>query len=56
MEKATPREPDWKRLERASVARARDHFQNTTPGQRVEEVIELSRELTELARRGRDRR
>lgn len=56
MERATPRKPDWERLNRASIAREREHFQNTTPGQRVEEVIEFSRELTKLAARARARR
>lgn len=55
VEKATPKMPDWERMERASIARAQQEYRETTPGQRVEQVIELSRELTALAARGRKR-
>ncbi len=44
--------PDWDQMERASIARAREEYLRTTPGRRVEETIELSRELTALAARG----
>jgi hypothetical protein len=46
-----PKKVDWDAMERASLARAREDYQRTTPGQRVEEQIELSRELTKLANR-----
>lgn len=41
----------WERLERASRIAAREDFRSSTPGRRVEEQIELSRELTKLALR-----
>lgn len=51
-----PDETDWKRHERARRIADREDFARTTPGQRVELQLELSRELTRLAaRRGRDR-
>lgn len=51
-----PGKPDWQRLERASRLAAREDYQRSTPGGRVEEQIEISRELTKLAlRRARTR-
>lgn len=47
---------EWKRHERARRIADREDFDRTTPGQRVELQLELSRELTRLAaRRARDR-
>ncbi len=47
---------DWTRHERARRIADREDFARTTPGQRVEIQLELSRELTRLAaRRGRGR-
>lgn len=43
-------------MERARIARARDYYRETTPGERVESALLLSRELTALAARGRTRR
>lgn len=48
-----PKRTDWDRLERASIADARREYREKAPGRRVEEQIELSRELTGLARRSR---
>ena len=42
---------DWKHLEGARIARARTEYRRTRPGERVEQAIELSRAVTELAAR-----
>lgn len=52
---ASPKMPDWERMERARILADQEDYRRTTPGQRVELAIELSRELTALAARGRKR-
>ncbi len=47
----TRKEPDWEALERARIARSRAYFRETTPGQRIEDALRLSWELTKLSRR-----
>jgi hypothetical protein len=46
---------NWTPDGKADVAAAREDFDKTTPGRRVEQAIALSGELTRLARRGRER-
>lgn len=41
----------WKQMEKASLAREREDYLNSTPGQRVEQQLLLSYELTKLASR-----
>jgi len=53
--KSKPKMPDWDRMERARIAADQEDFRRTTPGQRVELAIELSREMTALAARARKR-
>lgn len=49
--RTTHAKTDWKRLERASLEADREEYRQSTPGQRVEAQIKLSRELTALASR-----
>jgi hypothetical protein len=46
---------NWTSDGKADVAAARRDFKQSTPGRRVEQAITLSSELTQLARRGRER-
>ncbi len=48
---ARPQKPDWDALDRASARAEREDYARSTPGQRVEQQIALSRELTKLASR-----
>jgi len=46
---------NWTPDGRAEAALARREFEETTPGQRVEQAMTLSSELSRLAIRGRER-
>lgn len=49
------RSGNWTPDGKADVAAARREFEEGTPGQRVEQAITLSSELSMLAKRGRER-
>lgn len=55
MERAKPKMPDWELMEQARIRADQEDYRRTTPGQRVEQVIELSRQLTTLAAQVRKR-
>ncbi len=46
----------WEQMRRATLAAERAELRRTTPGERVERVLEMVKETGELAARGRFRR
>lgn len=46
----------WEQMEAASLAAEREEFRRTTPGQRVERMLDYMQQTASLASRGRRRK